>query len=202
MLEHQTGDIAVEIIFSVGFTVGVVVTAALTVGFVAATVVLGFSSGTEHHDVVLIRAIQTLAVGPGVLAVPAGTPGTVHVLSGVERGDRTCVPVLTVGIHIKRFCAVVSGFISLFAIRQLVQRSAEGACIDAGGAAGGAAGEGRQRGVAVTARVVAACLGGRGGGDLATLAPVCCIAGGAGGQHACKQRNDNGKDDDKGQCPG
>ena len=71
VLEHQAGDIAVEIIFSVGFTVGIVVAAALTIGGVAATVVLGFSSGTEHHDVVLISASEALAFGPGVLTVPS-----------------------------------------------------------------------------------------------------------------------------------
>ena len=102
-VKEDTRHVTAHVVRSVGFTVGVIVAAALTVAFVASGEVFTRGGGTEHHNVVLVSALKSLAVGPGMLTVPRRTavPGRTYAYTGVERGDLAIIcitAILAVGI--------------------------------------------------------------------------------------------------------
>ena len=142
VLEDQPRDIAVQTLPKL---VGIITADAFAVGVVAAAAVLRDGGRTQHHDVVLIRAVQTLAVRPCVLPVPrfAAVPGRADERRGIERGDLVGI-LLAIGILIQRPRAVIAGFRGLLCSQHIMKRRAECTVIDRIGARRGRAGLGRK----------------------------------------------------------
>ncbi len=143
-IQHDTGNVAVQVVLAVGDIVGIVEAAALAVSLVAAATVLRGCRGAEHHDVVF-GITFALGIGPGMLSVPGTVPGGTNLRTGVEGGNLTAA-VLAVGVHAQILDITIAGNIGLLtghkALQCLVQR---------------AAGHGRSRGRAAQGHEILIC---------------------------------------------
>ena len=170
MLQHQARHVAVELLFEL---VRIVKAPALAVGIVAAVGILGDRRRTQHHDVVLVRAVQTLAVRPGVLAVPilALAPARADGLAGIERGDLVGI-LLAIRVAIQFLRIVIAGRAGLLGGQHGVQRLAEVTVIDGLGAGRLRAALFRQHVEGIAAGVIRRGIGGQEGRGGVALAPV------------------------------
>ena len=134
-IQENTGHVAAQIQRAVGFAVGIVIAATLTIGSIAAGGVFDGGGGAEHHDVVFIITSQALAVGPGMLTVERTVPSGADLQTGIERGDLSAV-VLAIRVLVQVLGSFIAGLGLVCILHQLlkgcIQRTV--GCIGSAGA--------------------------------------------------------------------
>ena len=121
-IQHNTGHITMEVIFSVRLIIGIIVAAGFTESFIATTAVFGGGCGSKHHNIIFVLTAQALTVRPGMLPVPgaAFTPTGTNRSTGIKAGNFAAT-ILAVGVLIQVFGCIIAGFVAMSIRHQCFQ---------------------------------------------------------------------------------